>query len=126
MVVGVVAYDVSLRRHPADDVRGRFDHVAHHEEGRRSTMLFQRIQNGLGVAVFVAAVKSKIDDFFICLLCIVGVILLKLIERCITDRNFAFLLKAETPVFGSRQNRGEGIAGSRGCRNCAGGSCITG
>ena len=51
--------------------------------------------------------------------------MLKLIERCITDRNFAFLLKAETPVFGSRQNRGEGIAGSRGCRNCAGGSCIT-
>ena len=36
--------------------------------------------------------------------------MLKLIERCITDRNFAFLLKAETPVFGSRQNRGEGIA----------------
>ena len=24
--------------------------------------------------------------------------MLKLIERCITDRNFAFLLKAETPV----------------------------
>ena len=43
VVVGVVAYDVSLRRHPADDVRGRFDHVAHHEEGRRSAVLFQRV-----------------------------------------------------------------------------------
>ena len=34
---------------------------------------------------------------------------MKLIERCITDRNFAFLLKAETPVFSSRQNRERGL-----------------
>ena len=32
--------------------------------------------------------------------------MLKLIERCITDRNFAFLLKAETPVFGRIVERG--------------------
>ena len=62
MVVGVVAYDVSLRRHAADDVRGGFDHVPHHEEGRRSAVLFQRVQNGLGVAVFVAAVKGEVND----------------------------------------------------------------
>ena len=43
MVVGVVAYDVSLRRHPADDVRGGFDHVANHEESRRGAVFFQRV-----------------------------------------------------------------------------------
>ena len=42
-MVGVVAYDMPFRRHPADDVRGRFDHVANHEESRRSAVLFQRV-----------------------------------------------------------------------------------
>ena len=111
MVVGVVAYDVSLRRHPADDVRGGFDHVAHHEEGRRSTMLFQRIQNGLGVAVFVAAVKGEINDLLTGVSHIPGVILGEKVRCGIADGCFVLRRKGQSPVIGGG---GDGGVAGRG------------
>ena len=109
VVVGVVAYDVSLRRHPADDVRGGFDHVAHHEEGRWSAVLFQRVQNGLGVAVFVAAVKGEINDLLTGVPHIPGVILGEKVRCGIANGGFVLCGKGQPPVIGGGGDGG--IAG---------------
>ena len=75
MVERVVAYDMALGGHAADNVRRALDHVAHHEESGRRMVLFQGVQNFLRVSVFVPAVKGEIDDFLSGIAQIVGVIL---------------------------------------------------
>ena len=111
MVVGVVAYDVSLRRHPTDDVRGGFDHVAYHEESRRSAVLFQRVQNDLGVAVFVAAVKGEINNLLTGVPYIPGVILGEKVRCGIADGCFVLRREGQSPVIGGG---GDGGVAGRG------------
>ncbi|CAN3971772.1 Stage 0 sporulation A-like protein, partial [Dysosmobacter welbionis] len=51
VVVRVVAHNVALCRHAADDVGSRFDHMPHHKEGGGGIVLFQGVQYGLCAAV---------------------------------------------------------------------------
>ena len=58
MVEGMIAHHMTLRRHAADNIRGGFDHMAHHKEGGRSAVFFQHVQDLRGITVLVAAVKG--------------------------------------------------------------------
>ena len=60
---GVVSHNMSFVYHAADDVRCGFNHIAYNKEGCRCVMFFQRIQNRLGVAIFIPAVKGKVNHF---------------------------------------------------------------
>ena len=61
---GVVADGVPLRHHAPDQLGTGFDVVAYQKEGGGNLVLFQRIQNGGGVAVFKAGIKGDVQRFF--------------------------------------------------------------
>ena len=61
-------------------------------------MLFQSIQNGRHISVFIAGVKGQIKNFFIRHFGIVSVILCQIFGGGIGYRRFTFLLKAQPPV----------------------------
>ena len=109
MVVGVVAYDVPLCRHAADDVRRGFDHVPHHKEGRRGIVLFQRVQNRFGIAVFIAAVKREVNDLPDGVPHVPRIVLRQKFRRGIADRRLPLLREGQAPVIG-----GDGDGGVRG------------
>ena len=111
-MVGVIAHDVSLIDHALDNVRGGLDHMAHHEERGGGVVLFQSVQNGLGVAVFIAAVKGQVNDFFAGIPQIVGAVLGQIFRGGVAHRGCAFLRKGQPPVVGGGRHHSGG--GSRG------------
>ena len=112
MVEGVVAHDVALLRHAADDVRSGLHHVAHHEEGGRGAVLFQGVQNGLRVAVFISAVKGQVEDLLAGVPQVVGVVLGQVLRGDVARRGFSLRGEGQPPVrgggHGSRGGGGEG------------------
>ena len=82
-------------------------------------MLFERVENGWGIAVFVPGVKGEIDHLFVGIPGIIGVILRQKFACRVADRRFAFLLEAQPPVSGLRGDRHR-VAASRaiGQRDC--------
>ena len=111
MVVGVVANDVALCRHAADNVRSGLNHVAHHEEGRRGIVFFQGVQNGLRIAVFVAAVEGEVDDLLAGVPYVPSVVRRQKFRSGVAHGGQALLGKGEAPVVGGGGDGG--IAGSR-------------
>lgn len=75
MVEGVVAHDVPLLNHTADQVGGGLDHVSHYKEGGRGLMVLQHVQDLGGVAVLISAVKGEVEDLLGRVPHIVGVVL---------------------------------------------------
>ena len=71
----MVAHDVSLFDHSLHQIRAGGDKVAYHKEGGGSVMFFQGIQDCGRVSVFIAAVKGEINDFFLCVFCIISIVL---------------------------------------------------
>ena len=65
MVIGVISYTMTFLNHSFYQIRRCLQKMSDHEERGRGIMLFESFQNGFGVAVFITAVKSKIDHFFI-------------------------------------------------------------
>ena len=113
MVVGVVAHDVPLRRHAADDVRCRFDHIAHYEEGGGGIVLFQRVQNGFRVAVFIAAVKGQVNDLLAGVTQIPGVVLGQILHGGVANRRLPLHGKGQPPVVGGGGDGGGSRGGKR-------------
>ena len=60
--------------------------MPYYKKGSLHIVIFQRIQNRLRVAVFVAAVKGQIDNLFFCVRDIVSIVLLKLCNGRIAGR----------------------------------------
>ena len=104
MVIGVVAHDVPLRHHAADQVRGRLDHVANHKESRRGVVLFQRVQDRGGVAVFIATVKSEVDHLFGGVAQVIGVVLCQLLYGGVPHRGLPLGGEGKSPVVGGDGN----------------------
>ena len=75
MVEGVVAHDVPLLNHTADQVGGGLDHVSHYKEGGRGLMVLQHVQDLGGVAVLISAVKGEVEDLLGRVPHIIGVVL---------------------------------------------------
>ena len=63
-------------------------------------MGLQNIQNLFGIAVFIAAVKSQINDFLRGVAQIIGVILRKISSVGVAHRSGALGLKGQAPVIG--------------------------
>ena len=111
VVEGVVAHDVALLRHAADDVRGGFDHVAHHEEGRRGVVLFQGVQDLFRIAVLIAAVKGQIDDLLGRIPQEPGVVLGQVLRAGVAHGGLALLGEGEAPIVGGGRDDGGGGGG---------------
>ena len=97
-MVGVVGHNVAFRRHSLDNVRGRFHHVPHYKKRRRGVVFFQRIQNFLRTAVFIAAVKGQIDHLLRGVPHIAGIILCQLLRGGVAHRRLALHREGESPV----------------------------
>ena len=98
MVEGVIAHDVPLLGHAADHVGGGLDHIAHHEKGSGGPVLFQGVQNGVGIAVLIAAVERKIDDFFGRVPQKAGVVVGQLLGAGVAHGGLALLREGQAPV----------------------------
>lgn len=98
VVEGVVAHDVPLLSHAPDYVGGSLDHIAHHEKGGGGAVLFQCIQNGVGIAVFIPAVERKIDDFFGRVPQKAGVVVGQLLGAGVAHGGLALLREGQAPV----------------------------
>ncbi len=113
VVVGVVAHNVALIRHTADDVRGRLHHVPDHKECRRGVVLFQCVQDLLRITVFIPTVEGEVDHLFPSVAQIVGPVLGQILHRGIADGRGPLRLEGQAPVPG-------------GCGDCGGGRCRAG
>ena len=112
VVEGVVAHDVPLLSHAADYVGGSLDHIAHHEKGGGGAVLFQCIQNGVGIAILIAAVKGEIDDFLGRVPQKAGVVFGQLLRAGVAHGGLTLLREGQTPVV---------CGGGDGRRTCGGG-----
>ena len=89
----MVAHDVPLFCHAVNDLRCGFYHVADHEECSRGIVLFQHIQNGFGISVFIAAVKGEIDDFSGIVANVIRAILRQFLSCGVANRCLPFCLE---------------------------------
>ena len=108
MVEGVVAHDVALVRHALHKVGGGFDHVAHHEKGGVSVVLLQRVQDLGRVAVFIAAVKGEVNDFFRGVPHIIGVVPGKIRRAGVSHGRLPLGGEGKPPVGGGGRHVGGG------------------
>ena len=109
VMAGVIAHDVALRRHPADDVRRGFNHISHHKERGGGVVLFQSIQDGFGVPIFITAVEGEVDDLFGRVAQVVGVVPGQFLRRGIAHRGLSLVGEGQSPVGGgSRDSGGRG------------------
>ena len=95
---GVVGYRVSLFHHPADQIRVLRDEVSHYKKCSGSFMLFQSVQNGLGIAILITCIKGQVDPFLICIAQVEGIVLCQFIHSGISHGRLALLLEAKAPV----------------------------
>ena len=79
-------------------------------------MLFQRIQNGRGFAVFKAGIKGNVQRFFAGIPHIVGAKWFEILRRGVAHRRLSLLLKAESPIGIVRAGGGQPLAGDRHCQ----------
>ena len=56
-------------------------------------MLFQCIEDTWSLSVFVSGIKSEVDFFLIGIFSIVGMILAKIVDSVIHDREFSLIWK---------------------------------
>ena len=113
VVVGVVAHDMALRRHPPDHLRGGLHHMPHHEESRRGAVLLQHIQYPLRIAVLVAAVEGEVDHLFLRVPHVVRVVGRQLPGPRIAHRSLSLLWKGQPPVVHRRRHRRAACGGDR-------------
>ena len=98
VVIGVVAHDVALLDHAADQIRVSLDHMPHHEKGGGSLMGLEHVQNLAGVAVFIAAVEGQVDHRFGGVPQVVGVILGQILCGGVAYGRLAFGGEGEAPI----------------------------
>ena len=80
--------------HPFYDVRIVTKKGAYNKKSRGSVMLFQGIKDCFRISVFISAVKSQVDDFFIRIFTVRGIQSGELGNIGIADGTFSFVWKA--------------------------------
>ena len=65
-------------------------------------MLFQGVQYGFSIPVLIAGVEGEVEDFFIGILRVKGVILGQFLHSGIPGRRLSVFLKAQSPAAFSR------------------------
>ena len=108
---GVVAHDVALLRHAADDVRGGLHHVPHHKEGGGGMVLFQSIQDFFRIAVFITTVKGQVDDLLPGVAQVIGVVFRQVLRCGVAHGGLPFIWKGEAPVVGGGRDQHGGGGG---------------
>ena len=90
---GMVSHGVSFFRYPFDQFRFGVNVGSYNEKSGFYLMLFQCIKDSRSISVFVTGIKSKIQNFFGRILCIISIHRCKFLDRSISNRSFAFFLK---------------------------------
>ena len=84
--------------------------MAYQEKGGGSLVLFQRVQNGGGVSIFVSGVKGQEQHFFVGVHGVIGMKLAQVVGGSVGLGRFSFFLETQSPAaFGS----GRGSPGDR-------------
>jgi len=108
MMIGVVADRMPLGNHAPNQIWSAFQKMTDDEEGGRSIMLFQRVQNCRCISVFISAVKGKIDHLLIFAPHIISIIFEQFPDRSVSGWLIALLAKAKSPILA-----GYGTSGGR-------------
>ena len=74
----MVAHGVPLGCHAAHKVRVFFNIGCHNKKSAGGVVLFQRVQNGRHIAVFIAAVERQVQPLLACAAAVIGAVLRKL------------------------------------------------
>ena len=73
-MIGVIAHDMPFFDHPLHQLRSGLQVIAYHKESGFGIVLFQRIQDGGGAAVFKATVKSEVNGLLLGISQVTGVV----------------------------------------------------
>ena len=94
----MVSDGVSLCNHAFYEIGTRLNVISDDKKRRGSMVVFQRVENCGGVAVFISGVKRQIEDFCVGIVGVVGVELFEIVGGRIGDGRLSLLLKAQPPV----------------------------
>ena len=97
-MVCMIADTVAILYHALYDLRSGFQKMAYHKKRGRSVMLFQSIQNGLRIAVLIAAVKGQINDLLLALSAKIRIVFLQLLGGGVPRGLLSFAAEAQPPV----------------------------
>ena len=90
---GMVSHGVSFFYYLSDQFRFRVNVGSDNKKSGFYLMFFQCIKDGRCISVFVTGIKSKIQNFFRRILCVISIHRCKFLDRSISNRSFAFFLK---------------------------------
>ena len=90
---GMVSHGVSFFYYLSDQFRLRVNVGSDNKKSGFYLMFFQCIKDGRCISVFVTGIKSKIQNFFRRILCVISIHRCKFLDRSISNRSFAFFLK---------------------------------
>src|SRR5699024_411700 len=104
--------------HPLNQLRFSLNIRTDDEKCSGYLMLFQCIEDGGGVPVFISAVKGQVQDFFICVLGVPCVILRQFLKSGVACGRLPLFLETEPPAAFGRGGDGlRSTFGSRSLRN---------
>ena len=89
----VISHNMSLCDHAFDKIGIIFDKISDSKKDSGSLVLFKCIQDRRCVSVLISGIESQIEDFFVGIAGIIGVVLLQIIDRGVSGRTFSFFLE---------------------------------
>ena len=105
VMIGVIAYRMSLCQHPFHQIRAGFQIMPHHKECGWGIVFFQGVQNRGRISIFKATVKGQINSFFFRFFYIIGVVFPENSRRDISGGLCSRLAEAQTPACGGSGGR---------------------
>ena len=81
----MVAHGVSFGHHTFDQVGAGLNVVSYQEKCGVDIVLFQGVQDGGGIPVFISRVKGQVNHLILRILGIVGIVLFQIIRSGIAD-----------------------------------------
>lgn len=89
----MVSHNMPLCDHAFDKIGIIFDKISDSKKDSGSLVLFKCLQDCRGVSILISGIKSQIEDFFVSIAGIIGVVLFQIIDRGVSSRTFSFFLK---------------------------------
>ena len=89
----MVSHNMPLCDHAFDKIGIIFDKISDSKKDSGSLVLFKCLQDCRGVSILISGIKSQIEDFFVSIAGIIGVVLFQIIDRGVSGRTFSFFLK---------------------------------
>ena len=101
----MVSHNMPLCDHAFDKIGIIFDKISDSKKDSGSLVLFKCLQDCRGVSILISGIKSQIEDFFVSIAGIIGVVLFQIIDRGVSGRTFFLLPENLIPSlhFGQKQ-----------------------